>query len=104
MRELALENVKLEGRYWNAPTETAVLRCSSVAEFDREYRSKSGADGSVQRSVTAAHRFKIYGVDPGEVRGLGDRTHLIVGEAGKQREFEISSMQLEADCLTVSVH
>ena len=54
-----VEEIHLTAHYFNHADDAAVLPCRSVSLLPEEFKSKSGADGTIQRSITKPSRLVL---------------------------------------------
>lgn len=92
-KTLAVENVILEARYFNAPADTKTLPCRSITECEPVYSHRRSADGTIEPSLIVPLCFFLNGVTHQEIDALGwepNRFYFKDARTGEMKDFIVA--------------
>lgn len=90
MRTRDVTEITFVGRYIGADPDSRSFPCGSVSEIPAKYVDRTGADGSIERTMIEPHMFVIAGIEARAVDALGwepNRFQFNDAETGESKEF-----------------
>jgi hypothetical protein len=65
-----INEIILQRRYADAEPDMLTLRCQSILEEPAAYSCRTGADGSISRSLMKSHSLSVRGITPEDFNTL----------------------------------